>query len=143
MKTHREFRMDKSVFTEIRQRLGKTQRELAAMLGVSLKGVQSFEQGWRSIPAHVERQMLFLAAVKANGTPLNPPCWEVRNCTEEMRRSCPAWGLRTPVFCWMVNGQICGGRIQESWAEKMEICRNCRMFPSTTVRCALPDAPND
>ena len=37
---------------------------MAQILGSSLKAVQSFEQGWRKIPVHVERQMLFLLAMK-------------------------------------------------------------------------------
>ncbi|WP_373500678.1 helix-turn-helix domain-containing protein [Desulfococcus sp.] len=135
--------MDKAVFARIRQHLEKTQRELAAMLGISLKGVQSFEQGWRSIPAHVERQMLFLAAMKGCRTRSNQPCWMVKNCPDEMRRTCPAWGLQTRDFCWMVNGMICRGRIQKSWDEKMEFCRNCEMFQSMTAWFAVSEEPTE
>jgi len=35
---------------------------MAQLLGTSLKAIQSFEQGWRNIPVHIERQMLFLLA---------------------------------------------------------------------------------
>ena len=51
-----------SEFSSIRAYLGKTQKELAQLLGTSLKAIQSFEQGWRRIPVHVERQVLFLLA---------------------------------------------------------------------------------
>lgn len=135
--------MDKSLFIKIRQHLGKTQRELAAMLGISLKGVQSFEQGWRNIPAHVERQLLFLAAMKEKRPVLNAPCWKIKNCPDEMRRNCPVWSLRSQVFCWMVNGQICHGRIQKSWDEKMDICRSCEMFPSIIAPSSATEAQND
>lgn len=33
----------------IRQDLLKTQKQITELLGISLKAVQSFEQGWRSI----------------------------------------------------------------------------------------------
>jgi DNA-binding XRE family transcriptional regulator len=52
--------MDKTEFSQIRHRLGKTQAQIAQLLGVSPKAIQSFEQGWRNIPTHVERQLLFL-----------------------------------------------------------------------------------
>ncbi len=47
--------MDKETFSKARARLAKTQKELSELLGVSLKAVQSYEQGWRSVPVHIER----------------------------------------------------------------------------------------
>ena len=40
---------------QIRELLGKSQREFAGLLGVSLRAVQSYEQGWRSVPACVRK----------------------------------------------------------------------------------------
>ena len=37
--------MNKKEFSQIRQHLGKTQNQTAQLLGISLKAVQSFEQG--------------------------------------------------------------------------------------------------
>ena len=55
--------MDGKEFQYLRQKLQKTQKQMAQLLGVSLKAVQSYEQGWRNIPSQVERQvLLFLAA---------------------------------------------------------------------------------
>ena len=59
--------MDKKQFSRIRRRLRKSQSEMAQLLTVSVRAVQSFEQGWRNIPAHVERQMLFLLAKEKLG----------------------------------------------------------------------------
>ncbi|MFC1935046.1 helix-turn-helix domain-containing protein [Chloroflexota bacterium] len=56
--------MDNSEFSQIRRSLGKTQGELARLLCVSPKAIQSFEQGWRNIPASAERQLLFLISLK-------------------------------------------------------------------------------
>ena len=39
--------MDRETFVSLRAKLGKTQKSLAELLGVSLKAVQSYEQGWR------------------------------------------------------------------------------------------------
>jgi DNA-binding XRE family transcriptional regulator len=37
--------MDRETFVSLRAKLGKTQKSLAELLGVSLKAVQSYEQG--------------------------------------------------------------------------------------------------
>jgi DNA-binding XRE family transcriptional regulator len=54
--------MDKREFSDIRRCLEKTQKQMAQLLGTSTKAIESFEQGWRNIPVHIERQMLFLLA---------------------------------------------------------------------------------
>ena len=54
--------MDRTEFKEFRKQLNKTQKQMAQLLGVSIKAVHSYEQGWRSVPAAVERQLLFLAS---------------------------------------------------------------------------------
>jgi DNA-binding XRE family transcriptional regulator len=41
--------MNKKELSKIRQRLGKSQKEMAQLLAISLKAVQSFEQGWRNM----------------------------------------------------------------------------------------------
>ena len=56
--------MNKEEFSRVRSHLKKTQLQMAQLLGVSQKGIESFEQGWRNIPVHVERQLLFLLAKK-------------------------------------------------------------------------------
>ena len=46
-------------FCSIRKNMGKTQKQMSEILGVSLKAIQSFEQGWRRIPAQLEDSPLF------------------------------------------------------------------------------------
>ena len=70
--------MGKKEFSTARQYLGKTQSQMAQVLGVSLKAIQSFEQGWRSIPVHIERQVLFLLGLKKSPREKNRPCWVIR-----------------------------------------------------------------
>ncbi|MCI5210180.1 MAG: helix-turn-helix domain-containing protein [Candidatus Electrothrix sp. ATG2] len=52
--------MTSNEFSYYRKKLGKTQKTLAGLLGVSVKAVQSYEQGWRSVPLHIERKLYFL-----------------------------------------------------------------------------------
>ncbi len=120
--------MDKKEFSQIRNLLGKTQNQTAQLLGISSKAIQSFEQGWRNIPVYVERQMFFLLAMKRSHHNKNKPCWVIRKCPMEMRRNCPAWEFQGGHLCWFINGTICEGEVQESWHEKMKMCRQCEVF---------------
>ena len=124
--------MDKKEVIEIRHYLGKTQNQMAGLLGVSLKSIKSFEQGWRNIPVSVERQMLFLlATIKSqNKTKKKMTCWEIKKCPIDMRRNCPAWEFQVGHLCWFINGTICHGEVQESWQEKMKMCKQCEAFQS-------------
>jgi DNA-binding XRE family transcriptional regulator len=124
--------MNTKEFSRIRRRLGKTQSQLAQLLGVSTKAVQSFEQGWRAIPPHVERQALFLVAMKmGRGGAETPSCWDITTCSAEKRENCPAWELQCGHLCWFVNGTICNGKPEKTWAKKMKTCRKCEVFQST------------
>lgn len=119
--------MKKSEFSTIRRYLGKTQSEMAQLLGVSSKAIQSFEQGWRNIPVHAERQALFLLALKKLQKK-DRPCWVIRKCPSEIKQNCPAWELQVGQLCWFINGTICQGQVQDSWQKKMKICRQCKVF---------------
>ena len=77
-------------FCSIRKNMGKTQKQMSEILGVSLKAIQSFEQGWRRSPAHVERQTLFVLAMKMGSREQGFPCWKIRPCSRQMRDVCPA-----------------------------------------------------
>ncbi|MCD6584665.1 MAG: helix-turn-helix domain-containing protein [Desulfobacteraceae bacterium] len=52
--------METQEFKNFRKKLIKTQEEMDRLLGISVKAVRSYEQGWRTIPVHAERQLLFL-----------------------------------------------------------------------------------
>src|SRR4030042_4563554 len=123
--------MEKKEFSKIRLYLGKTQGQMAQLLGVSPKAVQSFEQGWRKVPTHIERQVLCLLAMKKAPPKKAKLCWETEKCPLETRRNCPAWEFRAGHLCWFINGTICNGEIQESWQKKMKICRQCVVFQTT------------
>ena len=120
--------MDHKQFSFLRQRLQKTQKQMANLLGTSLKGVQSFEQGWRKVPVHIERQMLFLISCKRRIAGKSRPCWDIRKCPPENREACPAWEFKVGALCWFINGMICQGKVQGSWAKKMKVCQSCEVF---------------
>jgi len=120
--------MDKTELSLIRHRLGNTQNQLAQLLGTSPKAIQSFEQGWRNIPAYSERQLLFLLALKNPGTERSSYCWVIRNCPAEVKQKCPAWQFQAGHLCWFINGTICQGEAQGSWQKKMKVCRKCQVF---------------
>ncbi|MBW1691542.1 MAG: transcriptional regulator [Deltaproteobacteria bacterium] len=122
--------MDRVEFSQIRRQLGKTQSQMAELLGTSLKAIQSFEQGWRKIPVHIERQVLFLLAQKNTRDRAHEPCWNIERCPMEIRRNCPAWEFHSPNLCWFINGTLCRGEPQASWEEKMKKCRKCGVFRS-------------
>jgi DNA-binding XRE family transcriptional regulator len=122
--------MKKAQFAEIRRHLGKTQNQMAQILGVSPKAIQSFEQGWRNVPVHVERQVLLILALKSRASRKGKPCWLTRRCSAEDRENCPAWQFDAGNLCWFINGTICEGTAQGSWKNKMKICRECEVYRS-------------
>jgi DNA-binding XRE family transcriptional regulator len=108
--------------------MGKTQRQMAELVGVSLRAVHSFEQGWRKVPVYVERQILFLAMLAHRSNTPVEDCWKIKRCRPDVRAQCPAWELKAGQFCWFINGTLCAGKLQRTWKAKMEICRRCKVF---------------
>ena len=123
--------MDSKTFLAARKKLGKTQKEMAELLGSSIKAVHSYEQGWRSIPAHVERQIYFLLS-RHRYLHTAPPkaCWTVKKCPPSRKKNCPAWEFRAGKLCWFINGTICECKAQRNWEEKMKICKECEVLAS-------------
>jgi hypothetical protein len=117
--------VEKEEFVAARTRLDKTQKEMSQLLGVSVKAIYSYEQGWRSIPTHVERQMFFLLSRKRGNRDLAKPCWTIKKCPPKRRKGCPAYEYNAGRFCWLVNGTICECKAQKNWKEKIKICREC------------------
>jgi hypothetical protein len=101
---------------------------MAILLGTSTKAIHSYEQGWRSIPPYIERQVLFLVSrINQDGKKLQR-CWTVMKCPKKRKEQCPAWEFKLGRLCWFINGTICEGQPQNSWQEKMEMCRSCDVF---------------
>jgi len=122
--------LEPNEFISIRKRLNKTQKQMAELLGVSVKAVHSYEQGWRKVPAHVERQAFFLLSrVQGTGKVIKA-CWTVKKCPTDLKQRCPAWEFRSGTLCWFINGTICEGMAHSDWKEKMKICRECEVLAS-------------
>jgi hypothetical protein len=126
--------MKAKTFSRFRKKLQKTQKQMAQLLGTSIKAIHSYEQGWRSIPVHVERQLYFLLTRKQLGTNGIKPCWQIRACPPEQREQCPAWEFASGDLCWFINGTICDGTVHGSWKEKMALCRTCHVFKDTLAQ---------
>ena len=122
--------MDSKEFIHLRKSLNKTQKQMAQLLGTSIKAIHSYEQAWRSVPAYVERQMYFLVSRMDKNCKDRKPCWLIKKCSPEQRRQCPAWEFKAGNLCWFINGTVCEGSAQKSWKEKIEICRSCEVFPT-------------
>ena len=121
--------MDSKEFLRARKKLDKTQKALAELLGASIKAVHSYEQGWRKIPGHIERQVFFLLSRKRGRDHKEPKaCWTIKKCPTERKKQCPAWEFKVGKLCWFISGTICEGIALKSWKEKMKICRSCEVF---------------
>lgn len=121
--------MKREEFARYRAKLGKTQKALASLLGVSLKAVQSYEQGWRSIPAHVERQLYFLLVnQRKSAAAKRKDCWNLKKC--DRKKECPAWEFQAGHLCWFLSGTLCECAANKSWKEKISICRECDVLKS-------------
>ena len=120
--------MESTEFAYLRKKMDKTQKQISQLLGVSLKAIHSYEQGWRTIPAHAERQILFLTAMKNRSKNAKKACWTQLKCPTEQRNNCPAWEYNAGDLCWFINGTICGGSPNEDWKAKMTVCRDCSVY---------------
>jgi DNA-binding XRE family transcriptional regulator len=90
-----------------RRHLRITQRELAGILGISCKAVQSYEQGWRPVPTATLSLLLVLIEDRRcrDGAP-HQPCWEVNRCAADQRPGCLVYRMGTGRLCWtQANGR--------------------------------------
>ncbi len=120
--------MDKQEFKHFRKRLNKTQKQIAQLLGTSIKAIHSYEQGWRSVPVAVERQIYFLISRTKKAKTSTKNCWVIKKCPTDQKKKCPAWEYHAGKLCWFISGTICAGEDQRNWREKMKICRECEVL---------------
>ena len=120
--------LNKEEFSLSRKKLGKTQKQLAELLGMSLKTIHSYEQGWRSIPSHIERTIYFLLINQRGRNTDMVPCWEKKQCLDW--EHCPAYEFQSGHLCWFLNGTLCECTQQQGNTNKLEICKSCSIFLS-------------
>jgi transcriptional regulator with XRE-family HTH domain len=126
-------RLDSRDFARIRTKLGKSRRELAELLGVSLKAVESYEQGWRKVPVHVERVLYYLLCKLGGGKTASPSCWTAKKCPSERRTRCIAFSVKEGAYCWFFTGRLCAqAGTKKSNSEDAETglgaCYGCAVF---------------
>jgi DNA-binding transcriptional regulator YiaG len=102
----------------VRGLLGRTQSELASALGLSVKTVQSYEQGWRNVPTRMIIQLLVFLALHREKAVEKIRCWQIRGCSREIRETCPSFTITRGKFCWSVASRKCapvpGAGVEES-----------------------------
>ncbi|UCH94360.1 MAG: helix-turn-helix transcriptional regulator [Candidatus Aminicenantes bacterium] len=120
--------MQKEKFLRIRKKLNKTQKEMAVLLGISIKTVESYEQGLRNIPANVERIVYYLL-FKLNMEKFKEkePCWDIKKCPLPTRENCVAWIAKEGFFCWFLTGRVCT-REKLLSGESTKSCFHCSFF---------------
>lgn len=117
----------------VRAALELGQQEMAALLGVSPRTIQSCEQGWRRPSAALEKSLVLLRLANAHGANLGDAvCWRVLECDEEARRGCLVYHCRQGHLCWMLSGNLCRGRPVRSWEQKKAVCGSCNFFAQLT-----------
>ena len=94
-------------FRTVRNKLGLSQSALADSLGVSIRAVQSYEQGWRKVPNRTLCQALFLLALKNRSAMTSAPCWKQTGCAKEVRDRCASYLVGKGKFCWVTGSQRC------------------------------------
>jgi DNA-binding XRE family transcriptional regulator len=93
----------------VRDTLRVTQAEMARMLRVSTRAVQSYEQAWREVPDSMAVQLLTLLAIWRMKTDAeHPPCWEQTGCLPDTRSACPSFRATGGRFCWLAFGSRLG-----------------------------------
>lgn len=116
---------------EIRTELGLSQSALAALVGVSNRAIQSYEQGWRRPSEMVQRMLFLLVIAYRNGNQLaRARCWEAMECLPEIRNHCIAYLTRQGHLCWFLTGTMCQGQNKRCWDEKLRECLKCSFLQS-------------
>ena len=127
-----------SEFRHVRGDLDLTQKELAGMLGLSEKAVQSYEQGWRQAPDAVHRLLTVIHAshcMRKRGETIT--CWDEKGCPTSVRKNCRAFQLHQGHLCWLLKGTKCNGGVAMTAEQKTAACRKCKVYRQLSV----PGAP--
>ena len=110
----------------VRQVLKKSQSELASLLGISTRAVQSYEQGWRPIPPNVLRlSWLLLSLDRQKSSGPVKPCWKVNDCTKDDREKCAVYEFQAGNVCWLISDMWYHGEKLASADRKMKKCLQC------------------
>lgn len=116
---------------EIRAEMGLSQSELAGLVGIGIRAIQSYEQEWRQPSEMVERMLLLLLVAYRNGAEFSRTrCWEQKECSPNVRERCIAYLTRQGHLCWFLTGTMCERGRRKSWSNKLEMCIGCSFMQS-------------
>lgn len=91
----------------LREAMGWSRVETAAILGLSRKAVESYELAWRKVPDRVWKLALTVAAIQRKYPLGTRPCWELTQCHEDVSATCLCRKLTDGRFCWMTVTKCC------------------------------------
>lgn len=113
----------------IRKALDISQGRMAALLGVSTRAIQSYEQGWRTPPATALKLAAYMLYVRRRSRLASPPapCWDVHQCDPAQRADCFAFTSGEGKCCWLVTGNSCGKQTYNTWKAKLAHCCGCEV----------------
>jgi len=115
-------------FRRMRGDIGVSQHELANILGISAKAVQSYEQGWRHPPDAIRRLLAVVFISNRSGTRKKAiRCWEIKHCPPRIRKECRAYQTRLGHLCWLMRGTKCKGPGVENCPSGFDSCLKCKV----------------
>jgi transcriptional regulator with XRE-family HTH domain len=120
----------------IRRALGKTQHELAELLGVRPEVVRKYENGEAHPSARCLRTLaLMLAADMRTARQCETNCWEARRCPSSRRENCPTYALNGGRTCWLLIEGACpvDPKPGEQVAQR---CDGCVVFHGGLLPCS-------
>ncbi len=104
--------------------------ESSAVVEEQAASMEQFANGAQALANYAEEMQMEASRFilkKANNR-----CWEIKNCSNEIRQKCPAYGS-TEARCWLIEGTWCGGIRQDDPKAKMHNCMNCDVFRRNTA----------
>ena len=123
----------------VREELGLSQAEFASYLGVSVRTIQSCEQGWRCPGPSVRKLVLFLLITHRRKGELRAlSCWEANACPAERRERCLVHISGQGHLCWFLTGNVCETRTFATWKEKYAHCLKCAFFQKLLAEASVP-----
>jgi DNA-binding XRE family transcriptional regulator len=124
----------------IREELGLSQSAFAALLGYSIRTVQSCEQGWRHPSPALEKTALMLCIARRQGHDFGKlACWDVMKCAPQNRDKCIVSLTGQGHLCWFLTGNLsCAMKPLHDWEEKKHICFRCPFFRTLLGRPTVP-----
>ena len=110
----------------VREELDLSQSRLADCVGVSVRTIQSCEQGWRTPSVALEKSLLLLLIASRSGSQLaERVCWEAGGTEPGVCDSCLVRRSGQGHLCWLFSGNLCQGKRLRSWSEKKTVCGEC------------------